>query len=89
MLGQPLLEPTDHLEQKQLEEQLSSLARNVSASHCSWQDEPGQGQAVTWTECSSALFIPQAARLIQSFLLYLGPWTVRSLDDSSVQPNSL
>lgn len=47
MLGLPLLEPTDHLEQKQLEEQLSSLAWNVSASHCSWQDEPSQGRAVT------------------------------------------
>lgn len=47
LLGQPLLDPTDHLEQKQLEEQMSSLAWNVSASHCSWQDEPGQGQAVT------------------------------------------
>lgn len=47
ILGQPPLEPTDHLEQKQLEEQLSSLGWNVPASLSSWQDEPGQGQAVT------------------------------------------
>ncbi|XP_028738378.1 protein Wnt-9b [Peromyscus leucopus] len=42
ILGQPPLEPTDHLEQKQLEEQLSSLGWNVPASLSSWQDEPGQ-----------------------------------------------
>lgn len=33
-LGQPQLEPIDHLDQKHLEEQLSSLA--WSASLCSW-----------------------------------------------------